>query len=183
MRLELAASAVSHLLIVVIIAVCGSTAMSYQLLRAIARQKSPGLMHKPSLLRSGPLLQMSRCAPRWCQQHALFGSDIQPKMGYQLPALEAPVAHANCNSWVIFSDLHVKGSSIDVCEEVLHQVHEAAKLRDAGIIFLGDFWHVRGALSVELLNRVLGSLSKWECPVIMIPGNHDQVLHKHSMNY
>ena len=45
----------------------------------------------------------------------------------------------------------------------------------AGIIFLGDFWHVRGSLSVELLNRVLKCLKEWTQPVIMIPGNHDQV--------
>ena len=47
--------------------------------------------------------------------------------------------------------------------------------RDAGIIFLGDFWHVRGSLEVELLNRVLQSLRQWTVPVVMIPGNHDQV--------
>jgi DNA repair exonuclease SbcCD nuclease subunit len=76
---------------------------------------------------------------------------------------------------VIFSDLHVKSASIEVCEEVLHRVHQEALQRNAGIIFLGDFCHARGALSVELLNRVLKSLRKWEQPVIMIPGNHDQV--------
>jgi DNA repair exonuclease SbcCD nuclease subunit len=82
---------------------------------------------------------------------------------------------------VIFSDLHVKSASIEVCEEVLHRVHQEALERNAGIIFLGDFWHVRGALSVELLNRVLKSLRKWEQPVIMIPGNHDQVSSKSMM--
>jgi metallophosphoesterase superfamily enzyme len=92
-----------------------------------------------------------------------------------LPVIDAPPDHVHCNNWVVFSDLHVKSSSIDVCEKVLHEVHEAAKKRKAGIIFLGDFWHVRGALNVDLLNRVLSSLSKWSCPVIMIPGNHDQV--------
>ena len=40
---------------------------------------------------------------------------------------------------------------------------------------IGDFWHVRGALCVDLLNRVLASLKQWTQPVIMIPGNHDQV--------
>jgi hypothetical protein len=39
----------------------------------------------------------------------------------------------------------------------------------------GDFWHVRGALCVDLLNRVLTALKQWTQPVIMIPGNHDQV--------
>jgi DNA repair exonuclease SbcCD nuclease subunit len=68
-----------------------------------------------------------------------------------------------------------KGSSIETCEHVLEKVHDEALKRNAGIIFLGDFWHVRGALSVELLNRVLKSLEAWSQPVIMIPGNHDQV--------
>lgn len=69
----------------------------------------------------------------------------------------------------------MKASSIETCEQVLHEVNECARQRNAGIIFLGDFWHIRGALSVDLLNRVLKSLQRWSQPVIMIPGNHDQV--------
>ena len=93
--------------------------------------------------------------------------------------------------------------------------HQAAQERDAGVIFLGDFWHVRGALNVQLLNEVMSELRSWnqntlstetetemeklnekgqeqgrqleergkgklkgkgkQTPVIMIPGNHDQV--------
>ena len=102
-------------------------------------------------------------------------SNMAGKSSFTVPTINPPTAHANCKKWVIFSDLHVKGASIDVCEEVLAQVHLEAQRRSAGIIFLGDFWHVRGALSVELLNRVLRALRKWEQPVIMIPGNHDQV--------
>lgn len=98
-------------------------------------------------------------------------------MPFELTTTEVPVLHAQFDKWVIFSDLHVKGSSIDACEEVLAEVHAAAVRRNAGIIFLGDFWHVRGSLSVELLNRVLKALRLWQQPVIMIPGNHDQVRH------
>eukprot|EP01036_Dinobryon_divergens_P023323 gene23323-31654_t len=87
-----------------------------------------------------------------------------------------PRAHAACKKWIIFSDLHVKSSSIETCELVLKLVHEESVKRNAGIIFLGDFWHVRGSLSVELLNRVLKCLKEWTQPVIMIPGNHDQPL-------
>jgi calcineurin-like phosphoesterase family protein len=47
--------------------------------------------------------------------------------------------------------------------------------RKAGIIFLGDFWHSRGALPVELLNMAILQLQTWKCPAIFIPGNHDQV--------
>lgn len=82
---------------------------------------------------------------------------------------------AQCKKWIIFSDLHVRAASIDTCEQVLDAVHEQALAKSAGIIFLGDFWHVRGALSVDLLNRVLKSFRQWTQPVIMIPGNHDQV--------
>ncbi|KAJ1441119.1 hypothetical protein B484DRAFT_476493, partial [Ochromonadaceae sp. CCMP2298] len=94
---------------------------------------------------------------------------------YPLPHIDPPPLHAACTSWVIFSDLHVKAASIDVCEQVLHQVHKAALVRNAGVIFLGDFWHIRGSLDVQVLNRVLKALGQWTQPVIMIPGNHDQV--------
>jgi hypothetical protein len=77
--------------------------------------------------------------------------------------------------WLVFSDLHVKASSMDVCEEVLRRVNAEAAARNAGVIFLGDLWHIRGTLSVELLNRVMGAFSEWTQPVVMIPGNHDQV--------
>jgi UDP-2,3-diacylglucosamine pyrophosphatase LpxH len=72
--------------------------------------------------------------------------------------------------WVVFSDLHVKSTSVETCERVLDLVHDEALKRQAGIIFLGDFWHVRGAVSVELLNRVLKCLRRWSQPTIMIPG-------------
>ena len=92
-----------------------------------------------------------------------------------LPTIDPPAIFKSVNKWIIFSDLHVKSSSIEICEEVLKKVHDEALARNAGIMFLGDFWHVRGVLNVELLNRVLKSLQLWSQPVIMIPGNHDQV--------
>jgi hypothetical protein len=51
----------------------------------------------------------------------------------------------------------------------------AARERDAGVLFLGDFWHARGALPVAPLNAVLALFSRWDVPTVMIPGNHDQV--------
>lgn len=98
--------------------------------------------------------------------------NIEPLM---LPTIDPPAIFKSVNKWIIFSDLHVKSSSIEICEEVLKKVHDEALARNAGIMFLGDFWHVRGVLNVELLNRVLKSLQVWSQPVIMIPGNHDQV--------
>lgn len=38
---------------------------------------------------------------------------------------------------------------------VCRQVERAAKERNAGVLFLGDFWHARGSLPVEPLNSVL----------------------------
>ena len=46
---------------------------------------------------------------------------------------EAFQPHKNVQRWIIFSDLHVKASSIDICEQVLYQVHEAAIAKDAGM--------------------------------------------------
>ena len=39
----------------------------------------------------------------------------------------------------------------------------------------GDFWHVRGMLPVNPLNRVLEEFRDWKCPTLMLVGNHDQV--------
>lgn len=61
------------------------------------------------------------------------------------------IIHENTNHWVLFSDLHVKSATIDVCEEILHKVNEDAKSRNAGIIFLGDFWHTRFDTFLSLL--------------------------------
>ncbi|GLI58613.1 hypothetical protein VaNZ11_000347 [Volvox africanus] len=77
--------------------------------------------------------------------------------------------------WVVFSDLHVRESSLATCLEVLRAVHGEARRRSAGVIFLGDFWDRRGALPVEPLNQVLQEMSSWSCPVLMLVGNHDQV--------
>ena len=44
----------------------------------------------------------------------------------------------------MFSDLHVNRKTSPVCMQVLRAVHDAAESRDAGIVFLGDFWHARG---------------------------------------
>eukprot|EP00850_Spirogloea_muscicola_P004223 SM000018S03588 [mRNA] locus=s18:126645:145823:- [translate_table: standard] len=77
--------------------------------------------------------------------------------------------------WVVFSDLHLSRRTCEICIQVLQAVHAAAVARDAGIIFLGDFWHARGALPVEPLNAALKELQSWTQPAIFITGNHDQV--------
>jgi len=43
--------------------------------------------------------------------------------------------------WIVFSDLHVSRTSLPTCLQVLEFVHNEATTRNAGVIFLGDFWH------------------------------------------
>jgi len=93
--------------------------------------------------------------------------------------------HAQYETWVVFTDLHCSPASLETCLQVLRRVHELAVQREnAGILFLGDFWHHRGTLRVDCLNAVLEELSTWTVPMIMIPGNHDQITldgHHHSL--
>jgi predicted MPP superfamily phosphohydrolase len=85
---------------------------------------------------------------------------------------------------VAFTDLHCSPASLNTCLEVLEEVHRVALERNAGVLFLGDFWHHRGTLRVDCLNAVLEHFRSWEVPMIMIPGNHDQVTlggHSHGL--
>ena len=85
--------------------------------------------------------------------------------------------HATYKKWVVFTDLHCSPTTLDTCLEVLHIVHETAmkQTEKCGILFLGDFWHHRGTLRVGCLNKILNEFRSWQVPMIMIPGNHDQV--------
>ena len=84
--------------------------------------------------------------------------------------------HGTYEEWVVFSDLHCSPSTLETCLEVLEIVHETAVQRKrCGVLFLGDFWHHRGTLRVDCLNAVLNALRSWTVPMVMIPGNHDQV--------
>ena len=77
--------------------------------------------------------------------------------------------------WVVFSDVHVSRKTKDIALETLKHVHSRAANENRGILFLGDFWHHRGALPVETLNDIIKELAKWTQPTIMLVGNHDQV--------
>jgi len=88
------------------------------------------------------------------------------------------------SKWVVFTDLHCAPSTLNTTLQVLQRVHDCAVEWEAGILFLGDFWHHRGTLRVDCLNAVLAELKHWKVPMIMIPGNHDQVTlggHSHSL--
>jgi hypothetical protein len=42
----------------------------------------------------------------------------------------------------------------------------------------GDFWDRRGDLPVILLNNIQQEMASWlDTPLLMLPGNHDQVRH------
>ena len=84
-------------------------------------------------------------------------------------------AHAAAKRWIVFSDLHVSRRTAPVTMEVLRAVHDEAEARSAGVVFLGDFWHARGAIPVEPLIDALEIFRAWRVPTVMIPGNHDQV--------
>jgi DNA repair exonuclease SbcCD nuclease subunit len=83
--------------------------------------------------------------------------------------------HSQYNRWLLFSDLHVMPSTLSTCITVLDTVHKIAIKYNSGIIFLGDFWHHRGFVQVNCLNAILAAMANWKVPIIMIPGNHDQV--------
>jgi hypothetical protein len=74
--------------------------------------------------------------------------------------------HMRFDRWVVFTDLHCSPATLDTCLQVLDRVHEIALERQAGVMFLGDFWHHRGVLRVECLNAVLldaaNDIDSWE---------------------
>lgn len=59
--------------------------------------------------------------------------DSEHALHYDLKTIEPPLPHTRVQNWIIFSDLHVKSASIEICEEVLTRVHEAAVERSAGV--------------------------------------------------
>ena len=62
---------------------------------------------------------------------------------------QAMMCHSKCRKWLVFSDLHVMPSTLSTCIRVLNEVHVTAQRLDAGILFLGDFWHHRGVVRVS----------------------------------
>ena len=99
--------------------------------------------------------------------------------------LEQVAHHATFSKWVVFTDLHCAPTTLATTLHVLQTVHRLAQERHAGILFLGDWWHHRGTLRVDCLNAILQELStNWTQPMILIPGNHDQITlrgHEHAL--
>lgn len=67
----------------------------------------------------------------------------------------------------------------------MEAIREASmKTADREVAMLGDFWHVRYAVPIELLNRVNDEFKRWSelgINTIILPGNHDQY-DKHGRN-
>ena len=80
--------------------------------------------------------------------------------------LEQVKHHSTFEKWVVFTDLHCSPSTLDTCLEVLDKVHGLAIERNAGVLFLGDFWHHRGTLRVDCLNAVLSHFRSWQVPMV-----------------
>jgi len=80
---------------------------------------------------------------------------------------------------LIFSDLHLKPESEEVCFKVLEKVREMASISsDRRVGFLGDFWHMRYQVPVYLLNRLYAELVRFHeagIQLFLLPGNHDQI--------
>jgi len=122
-----------------------------------------------SVLRAAGVTRAAAAAK--AEASAESGVDVVERLASASPA------HDAVERWIVFSDLHVSKRTMETCKEVLQKVHDEAVATRAGVLFLGDFWHARGAIPVEPLNEALALMSstKWTAPTIMIPGNHDQV--------
>lgn len=81
--------------------------------------------------------------------------------------------------YVNFTDCHVNAASLSRVCEVLKRVRETVHEREAtAAVCNGDFWDLRGTLSVRQLDVLLDEFEKFaeeEIDLVMIPGNHDQV--------
>lgn len=81
---------------------------------------------------------------------------------------------------LIFSDVHLREETADVVlGEVLPGIAKAAEqYNEREIACLGDFWHLRYRVSVQLQNAVRDEFKRWTSAglsVRILPGNHDQV--------
>lgn len=80
---------------------------------------------------------------------------------------------------LIFSDLHLREESRDVCKEVLDAILYNVEEKGINTIaFLGDFWHLRYRVPIHLQNMVkdwIHELYQYDIDLIILPGNHDQI--------
>jgi hypothetical protein len=72
-------------------------------------------------------------ASRSYQTPEVVASDLNPLPG----RVPEGIIWTEPKQWIVFTDLHVKPATLKTSLKVLHKVHEEAKLRNAGILFLG----------------------------------------------
>ena len=70
-----------------------------------------------------------------------FGDVVKSSLDQEF--LQQVAYHSQFDRWVVFTDLHCAPSTLETCLQVLRRVHELAVEREAGVMFLGDFWHTR----------------------------------------
>jgi len=108
--------------------------------------------------------QLLSCRPRTCsltRTRCTSASVTENGTGSALITLPAPGIFQEKRRWIFFTDLHVRKSTLQTCVHVLRFVHKEAVKRDAGVAFLGDFWHIRGDIPIEPLNSVLDEFAQW----------------------
>jgi len=81
---------------------------------------------------------------------------------------------------IIFSDLHLCEKTADtVFNQVLPGLKEAALTdKDKTLLCLGDFYHIRYKVDVDIQNKVFEyftDLYNSRIEVLLLPGNHDQI--------
>lgn len=79
---------------------------------------------------------------------------------------------------ILTGDIHLRPESADTVFAALDAIYKLAEKGDKRVAILGDVWHVRYALPVELLNRLFTFLEAWsarDVETFIIPGNHDQI--------
>ncbi|KAL0029555.1 hypothetical protein WJX79_003952 [Trebouxia sp. C0005] len=131
------------------------------------------------LLRQRPPLRhpSTPVVSTWCSRGAVKAAATTTTLSHLATEAQGPQGKRwdKVQRWVMFSDLHVSIRTLDTCISVLQKIKKEATSRKAGILFLGDFWHARGALPVEPLNAILREFESWRQPTLMLVGNHDQV--------
>jgi hypothetical protein len=144
----------------------------------LVKNHLPGLSYSSSLSRRRLLhFAATSSSEAVAAAAAETTSDITPFIpDLQRWAPRGPSWDTRPSKWIVFSDLHVTPRTLPVCLEVLKKVREEAAARSAGVLFLGDFWHLRGSLPVEPLNEVVKLFAtQWEAQTLMLVGNHEQV--------
>lgn len=162
--------------------ICGSQATSVWMVRtassdnannaassSASSSSSEGQRLVPPSPPSPTLIDLDAEVAAWNQGH---DPAVHP---WHVEQLQQVSHHQQYDRWVVLTDLHCSPDTLQTCLQVLEYVHTVAASRQAGVAFLGDFWHHRGSLRIDCLNAVLHQLRNWTVPMLLIPGNHDQV--------